>query len=148
MPATIVTDAEIVAFAVRSGSTGFSGPDVTAANLRTTDRIRQAALNQYTAESFESLTPGTAPDEMRDHALALALGILTKADAQRGENITAAYDEAVRWLGFVVAGRTHYDESPDAVLVKNEIAESGVSYKAPERKFDRSKNDYWGIPRR
>jgi hypothetical protein len=139
MAAELITRAELTTYASRSGATGFSDTQYDEAIAKATDKIRQAALNEYTAETFETLTATTTPDSMRDHAFALALGSLTKGDARRAETIGKAYDEAITWLGLLAHGQTHYDELDDAVLEKRTTGASRVtSYRASsERVFDR-----------
>ena len=90
MPVELMTRAELVTYASRSGVTGFADAQYDEAIVRCVDKIRQAALNDYTSASFESLTATTAPDEMRSNAFAIALDELTKADAQRAQTITDA----------------------------------------------------------
>jgi len=137
MPAEIIDSNELLDYIGRGGYVGdFSDPQLEDKITRATDRIRQAALNWYTAASFESLTKATAPPEMKDYALALALDALTRADAGRPDSIGKAADKAAMWLGFMAAGKTHYDESPGSVLLK--IIDTSVTSRSPkERKFDR-----------
>lgn len=137
MPAEIIDSNELQDALVRAGYTSdFTEEQINDKIKTTTDRIRQAALNWYTAASFESLTVATAPPEMKNYAIALALDALTQSDAGRADSIGKAGDKASSWLGFMTAGRTHYDESPGSVLLK--IVETSVTSNAPkERAFDR-----------
>lgn len=139
MSAELITDAEFVAYIARAGVSGFTSDQRAGAIAGAVDSIRQAVFNAYTPESFEQLTAATAPDEMRRMALALALGVLTMGDAGRPDPITTAYNDAAKWLGLIVAGRTHYDKSPNAVLVRLSTGASAVSYRRAqsERVFDR-----------
>ncbi len=144
MPAEIISSNELLDYVNRGGYTAdFSDAQLEDKINKTTDRIRQAALNWYTAASFEALTAATSPPEMKDYALALALDALTRADAGRADSIGRAADKAAAWLGFMAAGKTHYDESPGAILAK--ITDSFVVTRAQsERAFDRnnSSQDY------
>jgi hypothetical protein len=118
MSAEIITVAELQEYAARSGTTGLSSGQFAEKVAIAVDKIRQAILNDYTADSFELLTAETAPDDLRDTAFALALGLLTKGDAARAASITDAYTDASRALGYIAGGKTHFDQSPNAVLVK------------------------------
>ena len=144
MAAEIVTTAELLAYGRASGTLEeISDADTSpldGAVAKAVDRVRQAALNDYTAASFEALTAATAPPEMRDHTLAIALDAQTKADGQRPDSIGIALSEAAQWLRFLAGGTTHYDLSPGAVLVKRGT-NSEVTYKSPARKFD----DPWSV---
>lgn len=136
MPAAINTDAEIIAYANGSG-VPVAAADVTDANTKATDMIRQAALNCYTSATFELLTTANTPPEMKQMHCYLALGVLSDGDAARPASVDERWKEAKMYLGFLVSGKTHYDRSPGAVLVKH--AESFVTYKAPaEKVFDRN----------
>lgn len=139
MSAAIITDAELTAYGSRSlPMSDFTGGQITEANDRATDRIRQAALNDYTAESFELLTPSNAPDDLRAIALESALAILTDADAGRPQTITDGAIDAAKRLGFLAGGRTYYDKSPGSVLVKvSDGVGSVVSQVSRKRVFDR-----------
>lgn len=118
MPAELTTREELINYAKLAGVPGYTDAQYDEANAGALDAIRQAGLNDYTPASFEALTPTNAPAEMRDHARALALHILTKANAGRPPSIGTANERAEQWLKFLSGGSTHYDESPGAVLVK------------------------------
>lgn len=136
MTAQIISTAELVEYGSRSiPMDGFAEAQLVEAVARATDRIRQAALNVYTPESFELLTVANSPDEMRDNAFVIALSRLTRGDAARPSSIDEAMAEAKMWLGFLAGGTTHYDKSPNAVLVR--ISSSFVSSNAATRQFDR-----------
>lgn len=138
MTAQIITEPELQEYGSRSVQmTGFSDSKIREAVLRATDRVRQAALNDYSPESFELLTVANCPDELRDITFAIALGILTKSDTLRPDSIGNEYDEAITRLGYIAAGRTYYDKSPNAILVKAEDgAGSSVSSGSAPRSFD------------
>jgi hypothetical protein len=138
MTAQIITGAELVEYGSRSlPMQGFADAKIAEAVLQATDRIRQAALNDYTPESFELLTTANCPDELRELALAIGLHIITRGDAGRPASIDDAYDDASRRLGYIAAGKTYYDKSPNAVMVKAENgAGSTVSYSSVARSFD------------
>jgi len=143
VPAQIIDRASLVEYARSSGVMieMYGQAKLDDAIVRGTDRIRQAMLNDYTADSFESLTPENAPPEMRDYALPLILGILTKPDANRPASINDEYADAKAWLGFIVGGRTHYDQSEGSVLVK--IDPGGeVTSQVPDRKFPKHPLEY------
>lgn len=144
MPAEINTRAELDEYRERAGVDGFTDDQYDEALARSVDKMRQAFRNAYTVESFEALTPETAPDEVRDNGLALALGILTKGDAHRPGSITDEYKDACKWLGYVVAGKTHYDEGDGAVLVKRLRGSGTVTRRTRTdkgRTFDRCNPD-------
>lgn len=140
MPAEIVTRTEAIEYAVRAGISGtLSNAQWDEFISRAVDAIRQAALNSYTAASFELLTAANAPDEMREHCLAMVLAAATKGDAGRSETIGIAATEAAKWRGYLAGGSTHYDESPDAILVKRSTGSGSVTHyrRASEDVFDR-----------
>jgi hypothetical protein len=139
MAAEINTDAELTTYAGTAGLGTLSASKITTANTRAVDMIRQAALNDYTAASFEDLTNLTAPPEMKQMHCYLALGVYSDGDAARPETITERWTEAKKYLGFLTAGRTHYDESEDAVLVKRGSARV-VAPNSRSRIFDRDEN--------
>jgi|SRR5688572_18948457 len=127
MAAVINTDEEIEDYA-RNGIDVSDPVRIADANSKATDMIRQAAYNRYTPASFELLTAATAPPEMKQKHLYLAAGILSDGDAARSETINQHWDEALAYLGLLVAGRTHYDLILDAILVAH--ASAGVTHKA------------------
>jgi hypothetical protein len=140
MPAALITRTELIEYGTRSVDMGaFTNTFLDQAISRATDRVRQAVLNDYTPESFELLTTTTSPDELREIAFALALAIVTRGDAGRPQSITDANVDAVTRLGYIVAGRTHYDKSPNAVLVKVDTGSGAgvaVNSRAKVRVFD------------
>ena len=118
---------------------GFSSQQLEDKIAAATDRMRQAFLNDYTKESFELLTPGNVPPDVRAIAFALSLHLLTEGDAARPEPITEAANDAATRLGFVVGGKTHYDSTPNSPLVKlANGASSTVAYRASQRVIDRT----------
>lgn len=136
MAAELLTRSELSDYAARSGCSGFSNAQLDAAILRAVDQIRQAALNDYTSATVETLTSSNAPDEMRINALILALDNLTKGDAGRPQSIADSANGATRWLGFVAGGKTHYDQSPNAILVKVSGGTGAtVSIAAPSKRY-------------
>jgi hypothetical protein len=141
--AELITRAELQTYAERAGVTGFTNDQFDDAIASATDRLRQAALNDYTAASFEMLTPANIPADMRTDTLAIALAVLTQGDANRAEGIGTAEDAASKRLGYLVGGTTHYDESPGAVLVKrgssDPVAVGAVTHiRRADRTFERS----------
>jgi hypothetical protein len=139
MSAQIITVDELTEYANRSVSvSSFSAAQLEDAVVRATDRIRQAALNDYTAASFELLTSSNAPDELREITLAIALGVLTRGDGSRPLSIDTAVTDAAKRVGYIAGGKTHYDSSPNAVLVKVVSgAESSVTARGvAARSFD------------
>jgi hypothetical protein len=139
MPAELVDLEVATAYLEGAGLGDRSEEELAAAFAGATDRIRQAALNEYTSASFESLTPETTPPEMRDNFLSLFAGLVSKGDANRPESVKTNYDEASRWLGFMVGGLTHFDLVDGAVLVKHDSSSVRVtSSRRDERIFDRA----------
>jgi phage gp36-like protein len=138
MPAILITSDELSDYVSRFSSSSTAG-ELTAAVAEATDKIRQAALEDYTSASFESLTTANVPPVMRGHALAIAAGVLTRSHAQRPDSVQAAYDEAFQWLGLLAHGSTHFDELTGSVLVKINSDEDGarVSYTTRTRVFKR-----------
>lgn len=126
MPAEINTDAELWDYARGLGLGAIDDAALADANVKAIDRIRQAALNDYTSATFESLTASDAPPEMKDIHCYLAVGIYSSGFAKRPDTITDRWNEAMKYLGILAGGKTHYDESPDAVLVKRSNGGSRV----------------------
>jgi hypothetical protein len=108
------------------------------------DAVRSAALNVFTPESWDAMTAETLPPEAKMHIVSHAVDILS-AGNNRPEQIEKKAEEARMWRSWL-AGDTV--RSFDVVLVRNDQREDGasVSYVAPARRFDRSVNDYFGIP--
>ncbi|MFZ2492522.1 MAG: hypothetical protein WA208_13655 [Thermoanaerobaculia bacterium] len=143
MAAAIIEVGEVSAAALRAGVDGLTVGQSQQAVDTAVDQVRQAALNAYTSASFEALTVATAPDEMRKHCLALALGNATSTDAGRPESIQRAYDEARQWLSFLASGKTHYDKLGDAVLEVAEASAAEVTYSRRSSRVISSDNDAW-----
>lgn len=138
MAAILITTAELSDYVSRFSSSATSG-ELSAAVAEATDKVRQAALEDYTVASFEALTADTVPPAMRGHCLAIAAGVLTRNHASRPDTVQAAYDEAFQWLGLLAHGMTHFDEDEDSGLVKINADTDGarVSYTTRTRAFKR-----------
>ena len=139
MPAVIITREQLAEYASRSGLAGITLSQYDDAIDRAVDEVRQAALNDYTSDSFEALTVVNAPASFVTNTMALALDMLTRADAGRADSIGDSAAEARRWLSFLSGGSTHYDQGTGAVLAKPAHNSGGVERRSTrtERVFDR-----------
>jgi phage gp36-like protein len=122
-----------------------SEPNRQNAILKATDMIRQAALNDYTSDSFEALSLSSSPQEMKFKACQLAMGILTAGAAARPDSITNGWNEALKYLSILASGKTHYSQ---LTKTSTSTGSSAFSYQNPTRKFDRDSNDYFNDPTR
>lgn len=121
--------------------------EVTEAIAQAWDSARSAALNYFTAASWDALTSGTLPPEAKRHLVSDAIDLLS-AGSNRPDYIGTKSEEAKEWRSWLAADRVR---SFDAVLARrDDAAEDGgdVTYQLPARKFNREENDYWNIPER
>lgn len=111
------------------------------------DSMRSAGLNVFTPSSWDAMTAETLPGEARRHGVSDAVDLLYGGNAGAREDIGKKAEEARQWRSWLAADKVRCF---DAVLERNDNREdgAGVTYKASERKFDRSTNDYFGVPRR
>jgi len=110
------------------------------------DSARSAGLNVFTAASWDALTPSTLPPEAKLHIVSHACSILA-AGSTSNPSLEKWAEEAAKWRGYLAGGKVW---SFDGVLERIEALEDSVSWQSPDRKFDRSTNDYYsaGGPRR
>lgn len=153
MAAELNTDAELIEYAETSGLGTIDAGKMTTANERATDMIRQAVLNDYTSDSFETLDSDTTPPEMKQKHAYLAVGIYSDGYANRPQSIDDRWAEGNKYLGLVVAGRTHYEKSAGAVLLKSGSGGSRVVHRGRTRAFGRAEEgetlttfDLWDTP--
>lgn len=153
MAAELNTDAELISYAEASGLGTIDAGAMTTANATATDMIRQAALNDYTSASFELLTSATTPPEMKQKHAYLTIGAYSDGHANRPQSIDDRWAEGNKYLGLLVAGRTHYDKSAGAVLVKSGTGGSRVVHHGRTRAFGRAEEgetlttfDLWDTP--
>ncbi|HEX3108115.1 MAG TPA: hypothetical protein VHU41_03395, partial [Thermoanaerobaculia bacterium] len=99
-------------------------------------KVRSAALNYFTAESFDALTADTIPDEALSHVAWDALDELSSGNDPI-EMISAKAAKADQWRSWLAGGTVHCF---DGVLERVDDG-SFVSSRAPKRlSFD--KDDY------
>jgi hypothetical protein len=89
---------------------------------------RSAALNVWTAESWDALTAEQLPDDARAHIVSDAIDRLS-ATFERSDDIATRAQDAARWRGRVVADK---ERSFDAIL---ERRRSPMSFRSQGRIF-------------
>jgi hypothetical protein len=97
-----IGEAEVVKYAKAAGDGSVSDRIAEA-----WDSIRSAALNVFTADSFDALTVDTVPPEIRKHGVSLAIGGLVSG-MNHPDYLDEAADAAKTWLSYLAAGKVHY----------------------------------------
>ena len=108
------------------------------------DTFRSAALNVFTAESCDALTVETLPFEAKKHIVSDACEILSTGST-RDDQIEKNAEKAQQWRSWLVGDKVRCF---DGVLTRIGDGDDHVTFRVPDRKFDRCKNDYWTNPRR
>jgi hypothetical protein len=144
-PAITKTDLEERLFAAEVGRfSGGSDEKVVSAIATAWDTVRSAALNVFTAESWDALTAETLPFEAKKHIVSDACEILSTGST-RDEQIEKNAEKAQQWRSWLVGDKVRCF---DDVLTRLDAGDDHVSFVVPCRKFDRRKNDYWTDPKR
>jgi hypothetical protein len=98
------------------------GSQITSAIAQAESKARSAALNIFTAASWDAMTSATLPGEALYHIVSDAVDILS-AGSGRPNEIQAKADEAKLWRSWLAAGTVN---AFDSVLTKTESSTGGA----------------------
>jgi hypothetical protein len=110
------------------------------------DSVRSAALNHFTAASFDALTADTVPPEARRHIISLAAAALASG-SNHPDYIDAAADEAKQWRSFLAGGTVRcFDDILSSTATTSGGAQARVG--APTARVFDSTDTRGGLRRR
>lgn len=122
-----VTKADIVAVwslaEVTRWAKAGGDPSIDVAISKGWGEIRSAALNRYTAESFDAITADTIPAVVKGYAVDLSTDWLSSGNARADEIETRAARARV-WLSYLAGGSDH---SFDGIAVPIGTSTGGAS---------------------